>query len=442
MKILVVTFAITLALIPGVILRYLPFSKLLAAKQKKHLMLCYILCFITQNIAFFTILKNTQANPAVYKTLITIGGILYLFVNLMMIKNMFFQHLFILGMVSNYALVLHSFSAIVLSQYVHRIPPHRQLIMQTGIYLLLLTLSIYPVWRLLKHSFIFNISREDHYYWHIIWLIPFLLYIGNTVVTMNSCWINTWQQLVARITTGSAALVAWKTVSLDFKTLQEKLFLQSTNKLLHIQIEGIKQQAQTIHENNEKMHILRHDMRHHVQVLSSLIHSGELSAASSLLAELSDNLQSIKPIAFCNNPVINSALLVYISKAKEEHILVTSEVAIPQDIPWNSNDIAILFANVLENAIHASRQQKEGHKEIHIFTKYDDQKLGIEVKNRFEGEILFNDHGMPISLEKGHGIGMSSIHAIVSKYRGSVICSHADHWFTIRFMFSECLLTI
>ena len=437
MELFIATFSVTIAQIPGLILRYLPFSKLLTSKQKKHLILWYVLCFILQNILFFMILTNIAPNPATYKTLITIGSLLYLLINLVMIKRMFFQHLFILGMVSNYALVLHSFSAIILSQYVHTIPPHRQLIIQTGIYLLLLTLSIYPIWKLLKHSFIFNISTDDNYYWHIIWLIPFFLYIGNTVVTMNRSWINTWQQLVARIATGSAALVAWKTVSLDFKELKEKLSLQSTNKLLHIQMEGINHQAEIIHENNEKINILRHDMRHNIQILSTLINNGELSAASSLLTELNEHLKNTKPIAFCKNTVINSSLLVYISKAQEEHITIQSEVAITQDIPWNSNDIAILFANVLENAIHASRHQQEGHKEIQIAARYDDEKLGIEVRNRFEGEVLFNDSGMPITMEKGHGIGMSSIHAIVTKYHGSMFCSHDNGWFSICFMFWE-----
>lgn len=440
MEIFIATCSITLAQIPGIILRYLPFSKLVTSKQKKHLMLCYVLCFIIQSIFFFMILKHTAVNPSIYKTLITLGAFLYLFINLGIIKNMLFQHLFILGMVSNYILVIHSFSAIILSHYTHRIPPHKQLIIQTSTYILLLVLSTYPIWRFFKNSFIFNISKEDNYYWHIIWLIPVLLYLGNTVVTMDSSWISTWKQLVARIATGSAVLVAWKTVSLDFKELQEKLSLQSTNKLLHIQIEGIKHQAETIHENNEIIRILKHDMRHNVQILSALIHNRELSAASSLLTELNHKLQSTKPIIFCNNPVINSALLVYISRAKEENIDITSEIVIPHNIPWNSNDIAILFANVLENAINASRHQKEENKEIQLSAKYYDKKLGIEVKNRFDGKVLLNDSGMPISMEKGHGIGMSSIHAIVSKYHGSMVCSHEAHWFTIRFIFSERLL--
>lgn len=151
-------------------------------------------------------------------------------------------------------------------------------------------------------------------------------------------------------------------------------------------MEAIKAQAETIRENDEKIRILRHDMRHNVQMLSSLIETGELSAASLFVAELNNNLESTRPIVFCKNPVINSSLLVYISKAQEENMEIISEIDIPQNIPWSSSDIAILFANVLENAINASRQQKKGKKEIRITTRYAHEK------NWFTISLIFSEH--------------------------------------------------
>lgn len=437
MEIFITMLCITLVQIPGIILRYIPFAELVTRAQKKQLICCYMICFVLQNILFFVILKHTAINALVYKSLLSFGAFTYLFINCIIIRGMFFQHAFTFGMQSNYILVLHSFAAIILSQYDHMLAPYQQILMQTFIYVTLLIITTYPLWIALKHSFIFNISKGSNYHWNIIWLIPTLLCFSNILSTMNSGWINTWQQLAARLATGAATIVSWACVNLDFKELREKLSLQSTNELLQIQLKGIKHQAETIRENNEKISIFRHDMRHQIQILSSLIDNGEISSASSLLAQLNDNLENTKPIIFCKNPVINSSLLVYISKAKEENIKITSKIDIPEDIPWNSNDIAILFANVLENAINASQNQKEGHKEIQISTRYDDKKLGILVKNRFDSTVLFNDKGMPISTEKNHGIGIGSVSSIVSKYHGTVVCSHEDHWFTISFLFPQ-----
>lgn len=439
MELLWTILSITLVQIPAIILRYIPFSKLVTEKQKKLLIYCYSITFLFQNIFLFIIMSksNVNINPLFYKISIIFGATIYFFINCLIIKRMFCQHIFIFGMQGIYCLLLHSFVAIILSVYSENIPPNSQLMIQSFIFLLLFTVTAYPLWKVAKISFILNISSEHDYYWNIIWLIPFLCFFGNTIVTMDENWINTWRQLVSRLSVGVALFAIWKCTNLDFKELEKMQSLKSTNKLLHIQMESIRNQAENIRKNDEKIHILRHDMRHNLQMLSSLLQNGELDSACQILAQLNDDLESTKPIVFCKNPVINSSLLVYISRAQKENIEIISEIDIPQNISWNSSDIAILFANVLENAINASCHQQNGNKEIQITTRYTDKKLAIVVKNRFDGEVLFNNANMPISIDADHGIGMSSISTIVSKYHGYVTCSHEKGWFTISFMFSE-----
>lgn len=439
MELLWTILSITLVQIPAIILRYIPFSKLVTQKQKKRLISCYSITFLFQNIFLLIIMGKISVNisPLFYKISIIFGATIYFCINCFIIKGMLCQHIFIFGMQGIYCLLLHSFVAIILSIYSDNISLNSQLMVQSFTFLLLFTVTAYPLWKVVKNSFILNISSEHDYYWNIIWLIPFLCFFGNTIVTMDENWINTWRQLVSRLSISVALFALWKCTNLDFKELKKMHSLKSTNKLLHIQMEAIRHEAESIRENDEKIHILRHDMRHNVQMLSSLIQNGELDSASQILAQLNDDLESTKPIVFCKNPVINSSLLVYISRAQKENIEIISEIDIPQNIPWSNSDIAILFANVLENAINASCKQQKENREIQITTRYADKKLAIVVKNRFDGEVLFNNASMPISMEADHGIGMSSVSTIVSKYHGYVSCSHEKGWFTISFMFSE-----
>lgn len=437
MEIIFTALAITLTQLPGLVLRYIPFSKLAVPKQKKQLLSCYILFFLLQNLILFIVTYNISITPVIYRIAVPLGSTVYFFINCIILRKMFFQHIFVYGMQGNYCFVLHSFAAILLSQFSHHLSPNRQILVQSFIFLLLFVLAAYPLWHFLKNSFYLKISNGHTYYWNIVWLIPALLWFSSALTTMNNSWINTWRQLAARILLGIIIFILWKCINLDFNELEEKFALKSTNKLLHLQMEAINHQAQTIHENDEKIRILRHDLRHHVQMLSALLSSGELASASLLLEQLSNELESTKPIVFCKNPVINSSLLVYITKAQKENIEIISEVDIPENIPWNSNDIALLFANVLENAIHASSKQPKGKREIHITTRYADHKLAITVENLFDGEIVFNAEGMPAAAQEGHGIGMTSVSAIVSKYHGHMVCSHANNLFAITFMFSE-----
>lgn len=439
---LLAVLSISLTQIPGIILRYIPFSKLVTQKQKKKLLCCYTLAFLFENVLFYIIASkaNIIVTPFIYKIGIMLYAYVYFIINCLIIKKLFYQHAFVLGIQGNYALLLHSLVAIVLSFYSNKIATDTQFIIQSFVYLFLFIITSYPLWLLIKDSFILNITANHNNYWTIIWLTPVLLYFSNAVVTMDESWINTWRQFIARLLTATVTIIIWKCVNFDFRELEEKLALKSTNKLLHLQMEAINHQAETLREKDEKIRILRHDMRHNVQILSSLIASGDLTSASLILAEVNDNLENTKAITFCKNPIINSSLLVYITRAQEENIEIISEIDIPEIIPWNSNDMAILFANVLENAINASKFEKKGEKEIRISTRFADRKLVITVENRFHGDVLFNDLGIPISLEADHGIGMNSISTIVSKYHGHMVCTHSAGWFNISFMFSEQLI--
>ena len=439
MDLIIIILSITIAQIPAVILRYLPFSQLITMAQKKKLFLYYSLSFIVQHIILYLLLvdKYNILTPFWYKIIILCATMSYVLINLTIIKGFFFQHMFTLGMQGIYSLILHSIIAMILSFYSEHLTIPVQFIIQTYAYIILFILITYPLWKYLKNSLLFKNHATKDYYWNIVWVLPPLLFFSDIVITMSQQWIHTWQQFISRILTGFAMLIIWKCINLDFKSLEEIFILKNINNLLFIQKESIQSKAKIMKENDNKMRILKHDMRHHLQLLSSLIENNNFTEANHLISQLTDNLQSTKPIVFCKNAVINSALLVYITKAQENNIEIISEIDIPKSIPWNSNDIAILFTNVLENAVIASMKQLQENREIHITTRYDDQKLAINIKNKFDGEVLFGENGLPISKEPDHGIGINSMLSIIKKYHAHFSCSHKDGWYSISFLFSE-----
>ena len=147
-------------------------------------------------------------------------------------------------------------------------------------------------------------------------------------------------------------------------------------------------------------------------------------------------MKATKPLVYCKNTIVNSALLVYMTKAKEKNIDVKLDLNIPDKLPWNSNDIAILIANAFENAIIASSKQSLDEQEIYISARFYDEKLAIIFKNRFNGEILIGRSGFPTNTEPGHGIGMQSILSIVNKYKASASCTSNNGWFNMTFLFT------
>jgi signal transduction histidine kinase len=324
-----------------------------------------------------------------------------------------------------------------IGRYILDIPVTQQFYIQSLGFLMLLVISSYPLWKILKSSFIPRIALEQNYYWKWIWLVPAFTLIGNMIITMDGEWISSWQQFFARILMAATVVASWKCISLDFEELEEKIRVKNENELLSMQIKSISDSAHVIEEKEEKIKILRHDMRHQMQMLLSFISENENDKALSMIKKLNSELSPISIAKFCQNQIINSAISIYADKAISSSIEVEYGISLPKELPFDENDLAILFANVLDNAVHASLSQAEEKRSIKIKSRYEQNQLVIFVENYFDGIIPFDSKGAPISKKEGHGFGMKSVLSVVKKYNGTAVFTHEDHIFTAGFIFFQ-----
>jgi sensor histidine kinase regulating citrate/malate metabolism len=190
---------------------------------------------------------------------------------------------------------------------------------------------------------------------------------------------------------------------------------------LNLQIKSISDSAYLIEKKEEKIKILRHDMRHHTQMLFSFISENEIDKALDMLKKLNTELSPIGVAKFCQNQIINSAISIYAHKAISSQTKLEYEIFFPKELPFDENDIAILFANVLDNAVNASLSQLEENRTIKIKSKYEQNQLVIFVENYYAGNVLFDNKGIPISQKSGHGFGTKSMLSIVKKYNGTAV---------------------
>ena len=418
----------------GVILRYFPFHTSLSNKQKKLLFLSYSAFFVVQFTALLFIFSSFTLIPKGYKFIVCFGGFCYFIINCIIIPNKFFKHLFILSVQSIYSLFLHSLVALLTNRYFLNMPLAMQFQIQSLGFLVLFLLFSYPLYRIFKNSFLLQIGEEKNYYWKWIWLVPCFTLIGNMITTMNGEWISTWQQFFARIFMYITAIASWKCIDMDFKELDEKVRVKNENELLNLQLKSISDSAYLIEKKEEKIRILRHDMRHHTQMLFSLISENKNDKALDMLKNLNKQLSPICTTKFCQNQIVNSAISIYSHKAISFHTKLEYEISLTKDLPFDENDIAILFANVLDNAVNASLSQPEEKRTIKIKSRYENNQLVIFVENYFAGNILFDNNGVPITQLNGHGFGMKSILYIVNKYNGTAVFTHENNVFTAGFI--------
>lgn len=119
------------------------------------------------------------------------------------------------------------------------------------------------------------------------------------------------------------------------------------------------------------------------------------------------------------NDIVNTVLNYYLLPLKESHT-ISVQGYISGKISMDERELCVLVSNMVKNATEALQKIKDGYLWIKI--REGEEFLYIEVKNSFQGEVVFDKKGMPISSKKNrenHGIGTYNIIDIAKKNGGT-----------------------
>ena len=152
------------------------------------------------------------------------------------------------------------------------------------------------------------------------------------------------------------------------------------------------------------MSILRHDTRHHLSVLRTLIQQGETDKALEYLNEVSQTYDDTVIKTYCRNEMVNSVLSIYNMRFEEQRIRWEIQVSIGEKLPCSEMMFCAILSNVLENAMQLALSEKSGH-------------LLLMAKNTVQNAPVFID-GVPVTERSGHGLGARSIVYYVEKLNG------------------------
>ena len=174
-------------------------------------------------------------------------------------------------------------------------------------------------------------------------------------------------------------------------------------------------------------------MRHHMQYLSSCIENGQLRQAQEYIQEIYAKIEANKVTLFCENEAANLIFSAFARRSEDCGILMQVRAEIPRVISLSEHDLCVLLSNALENALHASKEQrKKGCAAVIEVSMYEkNRKLFLQILNSCGEDITF-DQGIPVTDRAGHGIGVHSICAIVEQYDGIYSFSAKDGQFILR----------
>lgn len=201
------------------------------------------------------------------------------------------------------------------------------------------------------------------------------------------------------------------------------------NKNLKNQLEAYEYQIQLNVDNEKRIRIMKHDMKHHLRELKELAKSDCHDEIIPYLDQMLNSVESTKSIVETKNISIDGVLNYMGAKALKKGILLEVYAAVPEDLKLNAFDFNIILGNLIENSIEASEKVKKP--KIVIDIRYELNCIFIMIKNKYNGIINKKGEKIITSKDKNHGLGLESIKNIVEKYNGENNISYNDEEFSV-----------
>lgn len=203
-----------------------------------------------------------------------------------------------------------------------------------------------------------------------------------------------------------------------FKVLwtQLKLFRAAEeNRILALQMKMVQERLSSGSETEHRLKLLRHDMKHKMLLLGDYIKNKKLDEAETYINSLINDIDKNTLKNYCDNNSVNVVLSYYNRIADEKSIKFETNIRLPESLPISETDLAVVLSNGLENSINAL--ESCDYKRIIIEGFLDNGKIYLEIKNPFNGNILFDDN-LPKSDKENHGYGTKSMATIIENNAG------------------------
>ena len=262
-------------------------------------------------------------------------------------------------------------------------------------------------------------------------IIPTVYYVFSYFTTVYTQLLYTSRIVVV----GILIIVATSTLCYSFvayfNEMEKRYELSNEQNILEVQISSLHSRVESLKVAEEDAIIIRHDLRHHLQLINGYLMTDKIEDAKLYLSTLGDNMYEHVIAKYCNHEAINLILSSYINKAKNEGIHVESQVSIPESCEIADIDLCVIFANAIENAINACMNFKNlADKIIKISCLSKNNKLLIQITNNFTGVVTFKND-LPVTDAKNHGFGTKSIAKTVQKYNGIYSFTTEEHVFKV-----------
>ncbi len=188
-------------------------------------------------------------------------------------------------------------------------------------------------------------------------------------------------------------------------------------EMLLQEAEAKEQYYQEIEQSNREVRKIKHDLKN--MLLAICGKSKKKNEISEEIYKIMKELDESDKKIYTSNVVINTIINHKISQAENLEIKTDVNIKVAKAVHLDYKDAGILLGNILDNAIEACEKIEKEDRWIKIDMFHKKNTLFIKVCNSKIKELVNINKSSKRDVYN-HGIGVSSIKAIVKQYDGYV----------------------
>ncbi len=211
------------------------------------------------------------------------------------------------------------------------------------------------------------------------------------------------------------------------------LFIENYN--FRLQLEYQKQveerDRQTILEIENSTYDLRHwhhEYKNKLMLLKLYCDEFKIDNAKELLNEMLEEVPTIQTYIQTGHPELDSIINFKFNEARGAGIDFRIQIAIPEDLPFDPEDLFSLLINLLNNAIEAAKQTESPFISLTMSEKKNFFVIQVENSCLDDNKNISENISLETTKKNKmlHGLGIPLIRSIAEKYNGTA-CFHSEN---------------
>lgn len=276
-----------------------------------------------------------------------------------------------------------------------------------------------------------NIFTRDTRELYIIGFLPTVYYLFDYSFAKLSGLLYSGNKVVVEFMGFVFCISYLAFLIIYFREYEKKQEIKRCSDLMELQLLAVEKEIDQVKRSKEKLSILRHDMRHHLNVILSQLQNGNMEKAINYIEETGNLYDDTTITTYCRSEMVNSVISIYHTRFTDRGITLNHDISVGEKLPCQETAICTILSNALENSMHALEEVTTGEKWVNLTISEKKDHLLIQIENRIVRTPKFVD-GIPTSGKKGHGIGVKSIIYYVEQLNGQCHFSVTDHSFILR----------